>query len=395
MDQTIDSDVAPCVLVVEDEDGPLEALRATLGPFYRVLTARNGEEGLRTLRREKVDVVTLDLKMPGISGLATLENIQAEHPDQEVVVITGHGSYEKATLAIRLRAFDWVNKPFDAKQVIDVVGKATAHRRARESRLAELDKARQAIRDAMGLRSAFLANMSHEIRTPLNAIIGYAGLIAEHLEARGEEIDAPLVEGIERGCQRLLRTIQNVIDMAKLERGLYQVRPVEITLFPFIEGRVAAMKPSADSKGLRLEYKSDDVAARVRFDEYSLRLAVDHLIDNAIKFTRSGTVSVELIRDAERRLCLQVRDTGIGIDPRYLDQLYEPFSQETQGDTRPYQGLGLGLAVTKRFLDLNGASIGAESRAGAGSTFTIRFGSEVASLAPQRAQRAAAEGRRP
>jgi signal transduction histidine kinase len=360
-----------------------------------VLIARNGEEGLQTLRREKVDVVTLDLKMPGISGLATLENIQAEHPDQEVVVITGHGNYEKATRAVRLRAFDWVNKPFDANQVIDVVGKATAHRRARESRAAELDKARQAIRDAMGLRSAFLANMSHEIRTPLNAIIGYAGLIAEHLEARGEEIDAPLVEGIERGCQRLLRTIQNVIDMAKLERGLYQLRPVEIALAPFIESRVAAMKSIADSKGLRLEYRSGDAAARVRFDEYSLSLAVDHLIDNAIKFTRSGAVSVELTRDAERRLSLQVRDTGIGIDPRYLDQLYEPFSQEMQGDTRPYQGLGLGLAVTRRFLDLNGASISAESRVGAGSTFTVRFGSEVAGLAPQRAHRRAAEGRRP
>jgi signal transduction histidine kinase len=386
MDHTIGSDIAPCVLVVEDEDGPLEALRATLGPFYRVLTARNGDEGLQALRREKVDVVTLDLKMPGISGLATLENIQAEHPDQEVVVITGHGNYEKATRAVRLRAFDWVNKPFDAKQVIDVVGKATAHRRARESRAAELDKARQAIRDAMGLRSAFLANMSHEIRTPLNAIIGYAGLIAEHLEARGEEIDAPLVEGIERGCQRLLRTIQNVIDMAKLERGLYQLRPVEIALSPFVESRVAAMKSSADSKGLRLDYRSDAAAARVRFDEYSLRLAVDHLIDNAIKFTRSGAVSVEVTHGAERRLCLHVRDTGIGIDPRYLDQLYEPFSQEMQGDTRPYQGLGLGLAVTRRFLDLNGASISAESRVGAGSIFTIRFGSEVAGLAPQRAQ---------
>jgi signal transduction histidine kinase len=386
MDHAINSRILPCVLVVEDEDGPLEALRATLGPYYRVLTARNGEEGLQALRTEKVDVVTLDLKMPGISGMATLENIQAEHPDQEVVVITGHGNYERAIRAVRLRAFDWVNKPFDAKQVIDVVGKATAHRRARESRATELDRARQAIRDAMGLRSAFLANMSHEIRTPLNAIIGYAGIIAEHLEARGEQIDAPLVEGIERGCQRLLRTIQNVIDMAKLERGLFQLRPVEIALSPFIECRVAAMRAIADSKGLRLEYRSDEPAAHVRFDEYSLGLALDHLIENAIKFTRSGTVSIQLARDPERRLYVQVRDTGIGIDARYLDQLYEPFSQEMQGDTRPYQGLGLGLAVTKRFLGLNGASISAESRVGAGSTFTIRFGSELARLGPHRAR---------
>ncbi len=385
MDHTIDSEVLPCVLVVEDEDGPLDALRTTLGPYYRVLTARNGEEGLEALRSEKVDVVTLDLKMPGISGMATLENIQAEHPDQEVVVITGHGNYEKAIRAVRLGAFDWVNKPFDAKQVIDVVGKATAHRRARESRAAELDKARKAIREAMGLRSAFLANMSHEIRTPLNAIIGYAGLIAEHLRARGEQIDEPLVEGIERGCQRLLRTIQNVIDMAKLERGLCQLRPVEIALSPFIECRLATMRSSAEAKGIRLEYRSD-VTPIIRFDEYSLGLALDHLIDNAIKFTRSGTVSVTLGRDLERGLYVQIRDTGVGIDPRYLDRLYEPFSQEMQGDTRPYQGLGLGLAVTKRFLDLNGASISAESRVGAGSTFTIHFGSEVARLGEHRAR---------
>jgi signal transduction histidine kinase len=377
----------PCVLVVEDEEGPLEALRATLDPFYRVLTARNGQDGLQALRREKVDVVTLDLKMPGISGVTTLESIQAEHPEQEVVVITGHGDYDKATRAVRLRAFDWVNKPFDAKQVIDVIGKATAHRRLRESRAAELDKARQALRDAMGLRSAFLANMSHEIRTPLNAIVGYAGLIAEHLEARGEGIDAPLIEGIERGCQRLLRTIQNVIDMAKLERGLFQLRPVEISLSPFIECRLGAMRSSAEAKGLRLQFTSDDGMARVRFDEYSLGFVVDHLVDNAIKFTQSGgIVSVKLARNEERRLHLQVQDTGIGIDPRYLDQLYEPFSQETQGDSRPYQGLGLGLAVTKKLLELNGAVISVDSRVGGGSTFTIRFESELTRFGPHRAR---------
>src|SRR5262245_64695804 len=95
----------PCVLVVEDEEGPLEALRATLNPYYRVLTARNGEDGLRAFRREKVDVVTLDLKMPGTSGVTTLESIHAEHPEQEVVVITGHGDYDKAIRAVRLRAF--------------------------------------------------------------------------------------------------------------------------------------------------------------------------------------------------------------------------------------------------------------------------------------------------
>jgi signal transduction histidine kinase len=376
----------PCVLVVEDEEGPLEALRATLDPHYRVLTARNGQDGLQALRREKVDVVTLDLKMPGISGVSTLESIQAEHPEQEVVVITGHGDYDTAIRAVRLRAFDWVNKPFDAKQVIDVIGKATAHRRLRESRAAELDKARQTIRDAMELRSAFLANMSHEIRTPLNAIVGYAGLIAEHLEACGEGIDAPLIEGIERGCQRLLSTIQNVIDMAKLERGLFQLRPVEVSISPFIECRVGAMRSSAEAKGLRLQFTSDDGMARVRFDEYSLAFVVDHLIDNAIKFTQSGTVSVKLERNEERRLHLLVQDTGIGIDPRYLDQLYEPFSQETHGDSRPYQGLGLGLAVTKKLLELNGAAISVDSRVGGGSTFTIRFGSELTRFGPHRAR---------
>jgi len=377
---------APCVLVVEDEDGPLEALRATLDPHYRVLTARNGKEGLRALRCEKIDVVTLDLKMPGISGVTTLESIQAEHPEQEVIVITGHGDYDKAIRAVQLRAFDWLNKPFDAKQVIDVVAKAAAHRRLRESRTAELDKARQAIRDSLGLRAAFLANMSHEIRTPLNAIVGYAGLIAEHLEARGERLEAPLVEGIERGCQRLLRTIQSIIDMAKLERGLFQVRPVEISLSPFLRSRVEALRSSAEGKGLRLQFACDDETARVWFDEYGLASAVDHLIENAIKFTPSGAVSVRLTRNEERRLHLQVQDSGIGIDPRYLDRLYEPFSQETQGDSRPYQGLGLGLAVTKRLLELNGAEISVESRVGSGSTFTIRFESKVTRLGPHRAR---------
>ena len=119
------------VLVVDDERGPRESVQVILKPHFRLLAASGGEEAIEVLRRERVDVVTLDVKMPGMSGPDTLARIREIDPDIEVVIVTGYGSFDSAIEVLRLRAFDYIAKPFESRRILDVVRRAVETRRAR------------------------------------------------------------------------------------------------------------------------------------------------------------------------------------------------------------------------------------------------------------------------
>jgi PAS domain S-box-containing protein len=242
----------------------------------------------------------------------------------------------------------------------------------------ELARARDMAEKASALKSAFLANMSHEIRTPLNIILGYSELIAAHLQEIGDHSQNHLHEGIVRGGHRLMATIQGILDFSRMEAQAFEIHPTRLALEPLIERHARELAPLAAAKRLSLSVEVEVAQARVVFDEYCLSSALRNLLENAIKFTERGEVKVSLFREADGNLCLRVRDTGIGIDPKFVGRLFEPFSQEDLGHNRRFEGCGLGLALTRRYLEMNGASISVESQQRLGSTFTIRFSGSAA-----------------
>jgi CheY-like chemotaxis protein/anti-sigma regulatory factor (Ser/Thr protein kinase) len=151
-------------------------------------------------------------------------------------------------------------------------------------------------------------------------------------------------------------------------------------------------QPLAGDKGLTVALELDEPEAEIVFDEYCLTHALRNLVGNAIKFTEAGSVTVRLFREASDRLAIEVRDTGVGIEDAYLPFLFKPFSQQESGYTRRFEGSGIGLAVTRRYLELNSASISVDTEKGCGSTFTVRFASDVA---PAAAAAAAAQAPAP
>ncbi|MGH7859656.1 MAG: ATP-binding protein, partial [Candidatus Binatia bacterium] len=249
-----------------------------------------------------------------------------------------------------------------------------------------LARARDEALEAAALKSAFLANVSHEIRTPLNIIVGYNEFIAERLSELGDDSLQESQGGIQRACNRLLDTIHGILDFSRMEAGAFEVRAAPIDLGPSIEQVVKDVRPLTAQKGLALSFDNHAPGTVVRFDEYCLSSALLNLLQNAIKFTEKGSISVRLHRlDGELRL--EVRDTGIGIAPGFLPRLFEAFVQEDSGFNRQFEGSGLGLALTRRYLEFNGASIDVDSKKGRGSTFTIRFPARCAE--PDAAMRAA------
>jgi signal transduction histidine kinase len=173
-----------------------------------------------------------------------------------------------------------------------------------------------------------------------------------------------------------MTTIHGVLDISKIQAGAFDLKPAPLPLRSLVERHVEDVRVLARQKGLSLTSAIEEPEATVRFDEYCLSQALLNLLGNAVKFTEEGTITVRLCRAPEGELCLEIRDTGVGIDPGYLPRLFTPFSQELSGYTRPFEGSGLGLALARNYLALNGARISVESEKGRGSTFRVHFSRE-------------------
>ena len=230
----------------------------------------------------------------------------------------------------------------------------------------ELVAAREAAETAARLKSSLLANMSHELRTPLTAILGYAEMLAD--EAPPDIQD--LVEPIARGGQRLMDTLNSVLDLAQIDAGGRVLSAQPLCLLAEAEAVCAALRPLAGAKGLDLRVVGAATGALA--DGPALQRVLTTLVGNAVKFTDHGSVTVEVSDDGSAAV-LRVADTGIGIAAGFLPELFSEFKQESEGDGRQYEGNGLGLAVAKRLVGLMRSEISVESRKGAGSVFTVRL----------------------
>jgi hypothetical protein len=237
----------------------------------------------------------------------------------------------------------------------------------------ELAQANESAIESARLKSAFLANISHEFRTPLNIIVGYSDLIGEHLAEVHDTSQNESLEAVGRACKRLLRTLNAVLDYSKLESRSLSENPQTVALVPLIRRVLDEFEPLASQKALRLAFEFKDQTIAATCDEYCLTHSLRNLIENAIKFTECGGATVRVYRDASEAVCISVADTGIGIARDFLPHLLEPFSQEDSGLTRAFEGAGLGLALTRRYLELSGAQLTVLTEKGRGSTFTIHF----------------------
>jgi signal transduction histidine kinase len=223
------------------------------------------------------------------------------------------------------------------------------------------------------LIAAFLASTSHEIRNPLHVILGYNEIIADHLRERGDSLAAPFLDAVERAGRRLAKTVDRLLAYSRLQSGVVETRPADTALAPLIEAIMREFTPRAAAKGIALTATIEEPAMAVRCDPDYLAGALENLADNAIKFTEHGEVAIRLYREPSGGAAIIIRDTGVGIDPAYLPRLFEPFSQEQSGYSRKFEGSGLGLALARRYLEMNWAEITVESEKGAGSTFTIHL----------------------
>jgi signal transduction histidine kinase len=181
------------------------------------------------------------------------------------------------------------------------------------------------------------------------------------------------INAVERAGSRLVATVDDILDFSRLESGAVQIKTEALRIAPLIESVVRTAAPIAAAKKIGLSCAIDAPDLIIRADRRSLEVALTKLIDNAVKFTERGAVSIRLAWEPDRTAHLEISDSGVGIAADYIPHLFEPFSQESGNYARPFEGIGLGLAITRHYLDLNCAQIAVRSAKGHGTTFTIRL----------------------
>lgn len=240
--------------------------------------------------------------------------------------------------------------------------------------LTELDLLSKQNTDHPGMIGKFLAIISHEIRTPVNSLQQAAKQLQADLSFFNNKDISKLTSILVEDSNRLSRTIDLMLHVSQLQSGTYTPKIEKFDIFhEVLAPMIAVKKTHAEKKGVRFIINSTTLNCEVTADKYSSIQIFSNLIDNSIAYTDKGIIEIDITRTTESRLQISIIDTGIGMDEEYLEEVFNLFSQESQGYTRKYEGIGLGLTAVKGFCDINNVEISIKSEKYAGTVVTLVF----------------------
>jgi len=408
------------ILIVDDEPRNLSVLESILDdPSYRLVRANSGDEALLALMADEFAVLVLDVRMPGMTGfeLAQMIKVRRKTARIPIIFLTAYYNEDQHVLeGYGTGAVDYLHKPVNPavlKSKVSVF--AELHRKGRELELAnrrlselnasldqrvtertlELQQSESRLLEASRRKDEFLATLAHELRNPLapvrNAI--------HYLKLRGP--DTPDVhwasDVIDRQVGAMGRLIDDLMDISRINRGRIELRRQLVALDTVLADAVETTQPQIDGAGHKLTVMLPPMKLMVDADRARLAQAFANLLSNAAKYTDpGGRIEVRAVSD-QGTAVVSIRDDGIGIAPQRLESVFEMFSQEEPALARSRGGLGIGLALTRRLVQLHGGDISASSEGpGKGSLFRVRMplaGTMVEDGIPAAQQRpASAEG---
>jgi signal transduction histidine kinase len=371
----------PQVLVIDDEMGPRESLRMLLKPNYQVYTADNVEAGLCILREKKPDAVISDIRMPGTSGIDGLRKIREIDPHVAVIMLTGFGALETAKEALRLGANDYISKPFDAREMREVIGRNVERTRIQRTGVSAASEIKElnnrllkelAQKERLASLGQASAEFVHDLGNPLTIVWGYVQLLAKKLEQSEKENgttnetsakELNIIEQNVRLCRELLTMWQSY---GSVEASPH--KPISVT--QIVREVVKGVGPMAVQSGVELHCDICDDPCTLLGDSVQIMRAIQNVIINALQAStdKKGSVAVSCTCK-DFYVDVRVEDTGYGITPAQLTKIFDPYFTTKQGKS----GTGLGLYITKKVVEDHNGSIKVDSTPQIGTTFTIRL----------------------
>ena len=370
----------PIVLVIDDERGPRESLRILLKNRYCVFCADNVDAGLDLLRQSQPDVVIMDIRMPGKSGLEGLAELRRVDPSVSVVMLTGFGTLETAQEAIRLGANDYVCKPFDTVQMEQVIIRNVqrtrlerTHRNA-ERELAKLNRQlleeldRKQNMAELGQKSAELV---HDLRNPLTVVMGSVEMLADQLAQSRERLGTQWPE-MEAYLEMIQKSVNRCKELADLwltlgKRDPQRMKPMHVRRL--VEDVLQSVSPVASNQGVRIEVFMDESDGEIAVDSVQMLRALHNVLTNAIEAVTGtqGMIRVSCRRH-EDRVEIRVEDNGCGISEEDANRVFEPYYT-----TKKLTGTGLGLFITKKVVEDHHGTIELQSTPAVGTAISIQL----------------------
>ena len=389
------------ILIVDDTPENLQVLSATLSDRgYKVRGAIKGTIALRAARSSAPDLILLDIKMPDMTGYEVCEQLKADPLTIEIPVIFISALDEAIdkVKAFQVGGVDYITKPFQVEEVLARVEHQLTIKRLQKQLLAqnlqlqeeilERIKAEEAAAAASKAKSQFVANMSHELRTPLNAILGFAQVMMRDIHLSSEQVENLRI--INRSGEHLLELINDVLDLSKIEAGIIGLYETSFDLYRLLDGMEEMFQIKAEQKNVLLNFIVEpDVPQYIKSDEKKLRVCLTNLLGNAIKFTSVGSVTLRVqvqnysssliassINDEQSTtnyyLLFEVQDTGSGIAALEIETLFDAFVQAEAGQ-KSAEGTGLGLTITRNYVELMKGEITVSSIVGLGTIFKFNI----------------------
>lgn len=394
----------PHILIIDDVIENVGLLGDTLDDLAEVQFATSGQEGVDLAQAAPPHLILLDVMMPDMDGFQVLDQLKRDKRTAQVPVlfVTARTDVETESRALIRGAVDFIQKPIRAEAVRSRVqlhlrlSQQTAELSAANAALeGRIDQRSQELVEALGraeasarAKASFLARVSHELRTPLNTVIGLAQ-VGLRDAAAGLPVETHYARILSAG-QELLGVINDVIDFSALEMGGLNVRRQPLNLADTVAQAVQKVEPSAAAKGLSFQVTWALSASLVVLgDARRVEQVLVQLLSNAVKFTQAGHVHLD-IRETPEQVVLEVSDTGIGMSPRQLQNLFQPFEQMDGSNTRAYSGLGLGLVIAQHLAQEMGGIIEVASLPGEGTEVRfslVRASAQEATLPAPQAQK--------
>ena len=349
------------ILLVDDK---LENLRLLISFFrtsgFTLFVAKNGYEALEILEEITPDLILLDIMMPGLSGFDVMKQLKGSPRWKEipVVFLTAVSDSDSEIRGLEMGAVDYVTKPVKLESVLArVIAHLTIHHQKRK--LIELGNT----------KDRFFSIIGHDLRSPISSIFSLASLLEEDFDSVSGEDLRRYVSMLKDSSKGVLNLLETLLNWARLERGAMPFRPEPLEVQELVNGNLALFQLQAEQKGIRIENKISSELS-VYTDIQMFQTILRNLVSNALKFTwPGGVITVSASETEDGFIRFSVRDTGKGMGPGELEQLFRMEKTTRSFGTSGEKGAGLGLIVCRGMVERNGGTIYAESEPEKGSTF--------------------------
>lgn len=370
------------ILIVDDTPANVDVLSIMLeAEKYKISAAPSGEVALRIAQKSPPDLILLDVMMPGMNGFQTCTELKKLDvtKDIPVVFVTAKTDVEAIVEAFEVGGEDYITKPIRKEEVLARVRHQLTLcilQREREKLVCELQEANAKIAREAEAKFAFFSGISHELRTPLGSIIGFSDFLQTHAKQDNWTQVNDFVKRINVAGMHMLRLVDNIMDFSKLDAGRMQLISGVVSLADVISEVEALLEPQLKSGGNQLQVSNKLVNEKFVTDRAKLFQILVNLLGNAAKFTRNGSISLrveEIVQAGAPFISFTLQDTGIGMSPEQVQEIFSPFVQASADTAKQYGGTGLGLAICERYARLMGGVIEVESELNKGSCFILKI----------------------